>query len=164
MSDEAAQRKGVSSRGEFIALARELLSSLGASSGRDITLVDADFSPWPLDDPAVVDALTRWVQLPGRRLRLVGARFDIIERGQPRFSAWRKPFAHAVECLTPTELDASDLPAVLLFDASYLALLDREQWQGRWSAERRAWLVQRERIDALVQRCEPAWPVTVLGL
>jgi len=69
-----------------------------------------------------------------------------------------------VECLTPTELDASDLPAVLLFDASYLALLDREQWQGRWSAERRAWLVQRERIDALVQRCEPAWPVTVLGL
>jgi len=111
MSDEAAQRKGVSSRGEFIALARELLSSLGSSSGRDITLVDADFSPWPLDDPAVVDALTRWVQLPGRRLRLVGARFDIIERGQPRFSAWRKPFAHAVECLTPTELDASDLPA-----------------------------------------------------
>jgi len=45
MSDEAAQRKGVSSRGEFIALARELLSSLGSSSGRDITLVDADFSP-----------------------------------------------------------------------------------------------------------------------
>jgi hypothetical protein len=164
MSDEAVQRKSVSSRGDFIALARELLSSLDKSSGRDITLIDVDFSAWPLDDAAVVDALTRWAQLPGRRLHLVGARFDIVEREQPRFAAWRKPFAHAVECLTPIEHDASDLPAVLLFDASYLELLDRERWQGRWSSERRAWIVQRERVDALVQRCEPAWPVTVLGL
>jgi len=25
-------------------------------------------------------------------------------------------------------------------------------------------VVQRERLDALLQRCEAAWPVTVLGL
>jgi hypothetical protein len=164
MSDEAVERKGVSSRSEFIATARGLFTKLDGASGRDITLVDPDFSPWPLDDPEVVEALTRWIQLPGRRLRLMGVRFDLIERDQARFAAWRKPFSHAVECMTPTEVDASDLPAVLLFETGYLELWDRERWQARWTAERRAWVLQRERIDALMQRCEPAWPVTMLGL
>ncbi|HET7525623.1 MAG TPA: hypothetical protein VFK10_06750 [Burkholderiaceae bacterium] len=164
MSDEAQQRPSVQSRGEFIDLARQLLASLDGQSGRSITLIDLDFSPWPLDDAAVVAALTRWIQLPGRRLHLVGGRFDVIERDQPRFAAWRKPFSHAVQCQTPTEVDPSDLPAVLLFDASYLELLDRERWQACWTSERRAWVLQRERLDALMQRCEPAWPVTVLGL
>ena len=164
MSDEAGQRTSVSSRGDFMALARGLLAALDETSGRDITLVDLDFSPWPLDDAAVVDALKRWIQLPGRRLHLVGARFDVVERAQARFAAWRKPFAHAVECLTPTEVDASDVPSLLLFDAGCLELLDREHWQARWSTERRTCVLQRERVDALVQRCEPAWPVTVLGL
>lgn len=164
MNDEAGQRKSVSSRNEFVALARQLLSGLDGASGRDLTLVDLDFSPWPLDDASVVDALTRWIQLPGRRLHLIGARFDIIEREQARFAGWRRPFAHSVECMTPTDVDPSDLPALLMLDAGYLELLDRERWQASWSAERRAWVLQRERIDALVQRCEPAWPVTVLGL
>jgi hypothetical protein len=164
MNDEAQQHKSVASRGEFMTLARELLSNLDGASGRDITLVDPDFSPWPLDDAAVVDGLTRWIQLPGRRLHLVGARFDLVERQQPRFASWRKPFSHAVECVTSSDLDAADLPALLLFEAGYLELLDRERWQARWTAERRAWVVQRERVDALMQRCEPAWPVTVLGL
>lgn len=164
MNDEAGQRRSVSSRSEFVALARELLSSLDQSSGRDIKLVDTDFSPWPLDDAAVVAALTRWILLPGRRLQLVGARFDVVQRDQPRFAGWRKPFAHAVECLTPTEVDPSDVPSLLLMDAGCLELLDREHWQARWTSERRAWVLQRERVDALVQRCEPGWPVTVLGL
>jgi hypothetical protein len=164
MNDEASQRRSVSSRSDFIALAIERLSALGNQSGRALTLVDLDFSAWPLDQAPVVDALTRWIQLPGRRLHLVGARFDLIERAQPRFAAWRKPYSHAVQCMTPTELDSSDMPAVLLFDDGYLELLDREHWRARWTTERRAWVLQRERIDALLTRCEPAWPVTVLGL
>jgi len=164
MNDEARQGRSVSSHSEFIALASQLLSALDNESGREITLVDADFSAWPLDQAPVVAALTRWIQLPGRRLHLVGARFDLIERGQPRFAAWRKPFSHAVQCMSPTDLDPADMPAVLLFDAGYLELLDRENWRARWTIERRAWVLQRERIDALVSRCEPAWPVTVLGL
>ncbi|HEY6512014.1 MAG TPA: hypothetical protein VI032_08550 [Burkholderiaceae bacterium] len=164
MNDEAAQGRSASSRSEFIALASELLASLDPSSGREITLVDIDFSAWPLDQAEVIDALTRWIQLPGRRLHLIGARFDLIERRQPRFAAWRKPFAHAVQCMSPTELDPSGMPAVLLFDVGYLELLDREHWRARWTTARRDWVLQRERIDTLASRCEPAWPVTVLGL
>jgi len=164
MNDEAAQDRSASSRSEFVALAGTLLGAIDHTSGREITLVDVDFSVWPLDQAEVVDALTRWIQLPGRRLHLMGARFDLIERRQPRFAAWRRPFAHAVQCVSPTDLAPSDLPAVLLFDAGYLELLDREHWRARWTTTRRDWIVQRERIDALVSRCEPAWPVTVLGL
>ena len=164
MNDEAGQRRNVSSRSEFAELARDLLSNLHTSADRGIALVDTDFSPWPLDDAAVVDALTRWIQLPGRRLRLVGTRFDVVERQQPRFAAWRRPFAHAVECLKPAEVDPSDMPSLLLLGDSYLELLDRERWQARQSSERRSWVLQRERIDALLTRCEPAWPVTTLGL
>ena len=164
MSDEAGLGRSVSSRSEFAALATGLLAGLGKESGREITLVDVDFSVWPLDQAPVVDALTRWIQLPGRRLLLIGARFDLVERGQPRFAAWRKPFAHAVHSVTPVELDPSDVPAVLMFDAGYLELLDREHGRARWTTDRRDWVLQRERIDTLLSRCEPAWPVTVLGL
>jgi hypothetical protein len=164
MNDEASRLRSAESRSDFIALARDVLSPLDKTSGRDITLVDVDFSVWPLDDATVVESLTRWIQLPGRCLRLVGGRFDLLERGQPRFASWRKPFSHAVQCMTPVDLEPSDVPAVLLLDAGYLELLDRERWQARWTLDRRAWVLQRERIDGLMQRCESAWPVTVLGL
>ena len=164
MNAESESRRSVNSRGDFVEAARAMLSQIDASGTREATLVDADFSPWPLDEVAVVEALTRWIRLPGRRLRLVGSRFDVIERDQSRFAAWRKPFAHAIECWSPTDVDPGDLPSLLLFDAAALELLDRERWQARQSAERRTLVLQRERLDALMQRCEAAWPVTVLGL
>jgi len=164
MSAESGERTGISSRGDFLDAARNMLSQVDQSGTRDITLVDTDFSPWPLDDVAVIDALTRWIRLPGRRLRLVGSRFDVIERDQSRFATWRKPFAHAIEASIPTDVDPGDMPSVLLLDASCLELFDREHWQARATSERRSLVLQRERLDALMQRCEAAWPVTVLGL
>jgi hypothetical protein len=164
MSDEPAQRLSLTSRDDVVSFAHKLLSTLDAASGRDITLVDVDFSPWPLDDAAVIDALTRWIRLPGRRLHLVATRYDVVTRDQPRFAAWRQPFAHAVDSWTPVEIDATDLPSMLLLDGGCLELFDRERWHARWTAERRSCILQRERIDALMQRCEAAWPVTMLGL
>ena len=164
MNAESGERQGFSSRGDFVEAARKLLSQVDTDGTREITLVDTDFSPWPLDDVQVIDALTRWIRLPGRRLRLVGSRFDVIERDQSRFAGWRKPFTHAIEALSPTDVDPGDMPSVLLLDASCLELLDRERWQARATRERRALVLQRERLDALMQRCEGAWPVTVLGL
>lgn len=164
MNSEASARRSIGSRAEFTAAARDQLLHVDAAPVRNITVVDVDFSPWPLDDADVVIALTRWIRLPGRRLRLVGSRFDLIERDQSRFAHWRKPFAYAIECVTPTDVDPADMPCVMVTDAGCLELLDRERWQARWSSERRTMVLQHERLDALVQRCEPAWPVTVLGL
>jgi hypothetical protein len=164
MKSDSGARASIASRSDFLDAARGLLSHAEQSGTREITLIDTDFSPWPLDDEAVIDALTRWIRLPSRRLRLVGNRFDVIQRDQSRFAAWRKPFAHALECLSPTDVDPGDMPSLLLLDASSLMLLDRERWEARATSERRALVLQRERLDALMQRCAAAWPVTVLGL
>src|SRR5512134_3770765 len=108
--DDSGARSSIDSRGAFLDAARAMLLQAEAGGTREITLVDTDFSPWPLDDEPVIDALTRWIRLPGRRLRLVGSRFDVIERDQARFAVWRKPFVHAIECLRPTDVDPGDLP------------------------------------------------------
>lgn len=163
-AQSAAANGRIRSRGAFREAARAILLALPVAQPRELLIVDADFEPWPLGDADVVDALTQWVRLPGRRLRLLGARFDVVEREQPRFAAWRKSFAHAVECQSPSDVEPGDVPSLLLLDAVALELLDREHGLGRQSGERR-WLVElRERTDALAQRAESAWPVTVLGL
>lgn len=164
MNAETSPQHSIASRGEFIDAARNMLAQAEAGLSRDITLVDADFSPWPLDEREVIAALTRWIRLPGRRLRLLGGRFDVIERDQSRFASWRKPFAHAIECWRPTDVDAGDLPGLLLLDATCLELLDREHWRAAVVNGRRPLVLHRERVDALMQRCDAAWPVTLLGL
>jgi len=164
MSNDREERRRIASQAEFAAAAREALLHVDTEPVRDIVLVDPDFSPWPLDDAAVLAALTRWIRQPGRRLRLVGSRFDLIERNQNRFASWRRPYAHAIDCLRPVDLEPGDVPGLLLLDNASLELLDREQGLARGSGARRTLVLQRERVDALMQRCEPAWPVTVLGL
>jgi hypothetical protein len=165
MKPDSSALRAVGSRSDFLDAARGLLAGLPETAVRDAVLIDADFSPWPLGDVDVLDALTHWVRLPGRRLRLIGSRFDVLERDQSRFAQWRKRFAHAVESLTPTDVEPSDMPCLLLLPGSTsLELLDRERWQGRASNDRRSIVVQQERVDALLQRSEPAWPATVLGL
>lgn len=165
MESDSNALRAINSRSEFLDTARTLLSGLPETAVRDVYLTDADFSPWPLGEAEMLDALTRWVRLPGRRLHLIGSRFDVLERDQSRFAQWRKRFAHALEAVTPTDLEPSDMPCLLLLPGSTsLELLDRERWQGRVSSDRRSLVAQRERVDAFLQRGEPAWPPTVLGL
>lgn len=165
MNAESNPSRAIKSRSEFLDAAHELFAGLPQSKARDLYLVDADFSSWPLDQVAVVDALTAWVRLPGRRLRLVGSRFDVLERDQSRFARWRRNFAHALECLSPTDVEPGDMPCLLLLPGlAGIELLDRERWYGRRADDRRALVAYQERVNELCQRCESAWPVTVLGL
>jgi hypothetical protein len=165
MNSDSKALRTINSRSDFLDAARGMLSGLAETAVRDAYLADADFSPWPLGETEVLDALTRWVRLPGRRLHLIGSRFDVLERDQSRFAEWRKRFAHAVESLTPADVEPGDMPCLLLLPGSTsLELLDRERWQGRVSDDRRSLVAQRERIDAFLQRGDPAWPPTLLGL
>jgi hypothetical protein len=164
MNPESTSGTQIASRGDFVQAAARLLMALPDAKPRELLIVDADFSPWPLGELAIVDALTSWIRLPGRRLRLLGSRFDVVARDQPRLAAWRRSFAHAIECFTPTDVEAADVPSLLLSDGVGLELLDRERFVARQADDRRWLVLQRERTDALLQRSEPAWPVTVLGL
>lgn len=152
-------------RTAWIGALREALLGLPAEAGAaTITLIDADFTIWPLDEPAVLDALTRWARPTGRLLRFIGADFATTVRRLPRLAAWRRSWAHRVEAWQPAPDEAGDLGSIMLLPGRGLQLLDAAHWRGRQlrlPADLRALA---EACDAKLQRCEAAWPATTLGL
>jgi hypothetical protein len=136
-----------------------------AAGTRRLTLVDRDFAGWALDDPRLHAALTGWLRLPGRRLVLVAAGYLEVEREFPRFIAWRRFWSHAVDAWVPVPELAAELPTLLLDDSGWvLHVVDPMQWRGRAGRDMHLVRQWRERIDALLQRCERAFPVSCTGL
>jgi hypothetical protein len=142
----------------------EAIDEAAARRCRQLTLVDPDFAAWPLERPAVIAALTRFIQLPERRVVLVGLRFDAVQREQPRFVRWRRTYAHAVHALAPVD-ESCELPTVLLADRGLgLRVLERLHWRGRVVTDPRALAVLADEVDAFAQRCQPVFAATTLGL
>jgi hypothetical protein len=153
----------IDGRSDFTAAVRQALSQAARERARELCFVDPDFEAWPLDDPQVLGALTAWARLPKRQLLLIAARFDGLPRRCPRFTAWRRDWAHAIECRT-TEVEASQIPTLLLAGAHSLQLADRLQWRGHWLADDSEIGAWREVVDVLMQRSEPDFPANTLGL
>ena len=136
-----------------------------ATRARQMTWLDPDFVAWPLDDEALLEALTAWLRLPQRRLVLLARQYAGLERQHPRFVAWRRTWAHAVEAWAPSEGVEVQMPTLLLDDARLcLQIFDSVHWRGRLSLDERAVRQWRDEIDALLQRCEAAFPVHHLVL
>ncbi len=139
-------------------------SAIG-DGARRIVWVDADFDDWPLDDAGLLDPLTAWLKLPMRQLVLLAARYDGVPRRHPRFTAWRRDWGHAMQTLqAPAEM-AEGLPTLLLDDRrTCVQLIDRVHWRGRSSLDARTRLQWHDSIDVVLQRSEPAFAATTLGL
>jgi hypothetical protein len=136
-----------------------------AQSARSLIWVDPSFEHWPVDDVQVLQTLTLWARLPGRQLTLLAARFDEVPRRQPRFTAWRKDWAHSVRALQAPPEMAADLPTLLLDDRQLCVhLIDPVKWRGRAALDPRARLLWQEKVDVVLQRSEPAFAATTLGL
>lgn len=145
------------------ALLAALLQSAEAGELR-IELVDADFTAWPLDDAGLLQALTRWARGSQRRLVLLARHFDDVPRRHPRFTVWRRQFAHVVECRAAPEVDRSDFPTLLLAGEVGLLAGAGPRFAGRSldeDADRRTW---RGVVEAITQRSEAAFPAHPLGL
>ena len=113
--------------------------------------------------PLTVQLAVRWARLPKRRLLVIAGRFDDVPRRFPQFTAWRRAWAHVVECRA-TDVEASQIPSLLLAGPHSLQLADRLHWRGHWlgdDSEISAW---HEVVDALVQRSEVDFPANTLGL
>jgi hypothetical protein len=159
------QERTIETRAEFRDAVCATVEAAIARQARTLLWVDPDFAGWPLDEPRLIDALTAWLRQPLRQLVLLAGGFEVLARTHPRFTAWRANWAHAIEARTPTELDPSDLPTLLLDDGPVLLeLFDRERLRGRAAVDAAAARAARDRIDAAVQRSQPAWPVRPLGL
>jgi hypothetical protein len=143
-------------RAAFADAIRWGLQAAAAHGARRIVCTDPDFADWPLDDPTLLQGLTAWLRLPQRRFVLLARRYGELPRRQPRFVAWRRHWAHAIEAWQPPDDLAADLPTLLVADAA--------RWRGRCDLDERTAMLWREQIDAILQRSEPGFPVYTLGL
>jgi hypothetical protein len=153
----------IDGRSDFAAALRRALAQAARERARELCLVDADFEAWPLDDPQVLSSLTAWARLPKRTMLMIAGRFDGLPRRCPRFTAWRRTWAHVVECRA-TEVEASQVPTLLLAGPHSLHLADRLQWRGHWLADDSEISAWREVVDVLMQRSEADFPANTLGL
>jgi hypothetical protein len=147
----------IDGRSEFTHALRRSLAHAWQQRERELCLVDADFEIWSLD------ALNGWARLPQRRLMMVGSRFDTMARLFPRFTAWRRTFAHVVEAFA-TEVEPSQVPTLLLCGPASLMLADRLRWRGRALSTDEEVADWREVVDVLLQRSEPGFGANTLGL
>ena len=155
----------IDTRESFAAALRWGFENAAADGARCITCVDTSFEHWPLDDPGLLEGLTAWAKLPQRRLLLLAARYDEVPRRQPRFTAWRRDWAHAVTALQAPQDFAADLPTLLLDDRkTSVHLIDALNWRGRAAVDPRARMLWQEKIDVVLQRSEAGFAVTTLGL
>lgn len=151
---------------DFAPAVRWAVGTAIADGARTITAVDLAFGEnWPWDDADTLSALAGWLRLPQRRLVLLAAGYDEVPRQHPRFVQWRRDWAHAIAPFVAPEELAGTLPTVL-FDDRRLSVvrLDPVQGRGRASLEPRTRLHWHDKVDAVLQRSSPGFPVTTLGL
>lgn len=154
----------IASRADFHQAVQAALAQAEAAKSREILMSDPTFSDWPLNDPDIVESLSRWVDSRST-FTLMAHSFDELARRQFRFVAWRQQWSHVVRCRSDPELGAEQIPSVLLIPGKVvLRLLDRVHYRGTLSSRAVDLNESREAIDALLQRSAEAFPVTTLGL
>jgi hypothetical protein len=127
-------------------------------------LVDHQFGDWPLDEAGVLDSLSTWMRPGGRCLRIVGQDFETTARRLPRFARWRRDWSHRIEVLRPAD---GVLPARLrglIAGGCAWHWLEAPDWRLRPITDAVQVRAMQEQLADFLQRCEPAWPATVLGL
>ncbi len=162
MSDESIVPIGT--RAEFQDAARAAFTLAERGDAREILIVDPNFADWPLNERTVIDTLARWVD-SRRTLTVLAHSFDELARRQLRFVEWRRQWAHVVQCRNDPDLEAEQIPTLLLVPGlTCIRLLDRVRHRGTVSNRPVDLTECRETVDALLQRSAEAFPVTTLGL
>jgi peptidyl-tRNA hydrolase len=154
----------ISSRSEFHDAIRQALADIAAEGCREVFLSDGNFTDWPLSDASVLASLTAWARSQ-RRLTLLAQQFDEMARRHARWVEWRRQWSHLVECRANTELEAGQVPTLLLAPGLLVVrLVDPVRYRGSVSRVAADLVHSREVLDAVLQRSESTFPATTLGL
>ena len=154
----------IGSRAEFLDAVRTAFTQAEEHGARKIVVVDPNFADWPLNERTVIDSLSRWID-SSRLLIVIAHSFDELARRQLRFVEWRRQWAHVVQCRNDPDLEAEQIPTLLLVPGhSCIRVLDRIRYRGTVSKRPVDLTESRETVDALLQRSVEAFPVTTLGL
>jgi len=144
---------------------RDALSHAAENRTRRLCWCDDDFAAWPIGEVAWIDQLTRWARVGGRELVVIARDYTVIERRHPRFAAWRRDWAHVIQCLVPDESRTDALPTLWIdSDDQALRVFDPEHLRGRIGFDRVDRQQAREDFDAILQRASPGFAATTLGL
>jgi hypothetical protein len=154
----------IGTRGEFHGAVRDSFAEAAAKGCREILLCDNDFADWPLNDGGLIEHLVQWAGAH-RKLTLLARSFDEVARRHARWVAWRRTWSHLVECRANNELEAGQMPTLLLIPTVLtLRLVDTEHYRGSVSRHAGDAVLAHEQFDAVLQRSEASFPVTYLGL
>lgn len=151
-------------RGDFQATWREALKLLAAQGAREVWFCDRDYADWPLGERATIDLLTQWAG-PHRRLVLLAAHFETIQRAHPRWVNWRRQWSHLVQCRQVDPADVESIPTMVLAPGVLsLRVHDPVRFRGRVSQGVAEAVRDRDELATFLQRSHEAFPVTMLGL
>lgn len=154
----------IGSRNEFHAALRTGFQQAAALGCRELWLCDVDFADWPLGERDVIASLNAWAGAQ-RQLTVLAQNFDAVVRGHARWVEWRRHWSHRVRCYSNLELEAAQLPTLLLASGELrVQLQDPIHYRGSLSRDPADLLRCRETIDAVLQRSADAFPVTTIGL
>jgi hypothetical protein len=157
-------RRSFSTRSEFQDGVRELIAQAQAQRERRLWFCDPDFADWPLNEPALIEQLSRWAG-PGRELTLLAQHYDEVQRRHPRFVAWRRTWGHCIDARVAVDLPPADHPGLLLLGAGLqLQVIDRLHWRGWVTDDARDASLRRDELDAYLQRSTPGFASSVMGL
>jgi hypothetical protein len=155
----------IGSRSEFRQAVLDALAAAVDRRARSMWWMDATFEHWPLDEPALIHLVDRWVHLPQRRLLLFAADFDVLARTHSRFVHWRRHWTHCVMGRKPVDLEPASIETMLVTDAGTLvALQDPQRFLGARTQGGLDVGQAMMRIDAISQRSEEAFTTVVLGI
>lgn len=162
--NERETRTPIETRSGFHEALRNAFAQAARTGCREILIIDDTFADWPLNERAVVEHLTQWAAAH-RRFTAIARSFDEVARRHPRWVEWRRQWAHVVRCCTNDELEAGQMPTILLAPGlTSVRLFDAVHYRGVASLEAADAVQWREAIDAVLQRSEEAFPATTLGL
>lgn len=163
-ADPTPTRWLFNSRGEFLDAWRRALARVTERGCRELLLCDVDYAHWSLGERATLEQLSAWV-MSHRRLVVVAAQFETLQRQHPRWVNWRRQWSHVVQCRQVDEADVASIPSMVLAPGEVsLRLRDPVRFRGRLSFERADAVRDGDDLDAFLQRSHEAFPVTSLGL
>lgn len=149
--------------GEFSALIRLAFVAAAAKGWREIILSDTSFEDWPLGERAVAQALNDWSR-SGRKLTMLAKSYDEVMRRHARFVAWRRTWAHLVDCRRNALLPADEIPSALWSPVWCFQKLDVVHCTGVAGSEPARRVMLKERLDECLRKSSPGFPATTLGI
>ena len=88
-----------------------------------------------------------------------------MARRHVRWVEWRRQWSHVVQCRVNDELEAGGLPTILLAPGiTSVRMYDTVHYRGVATNEPAAAIQWKDDVDAVLQRSEEGFPVTILGL